>query len=238
MHFIKYPKTLALERLKVNDVLYPLPIPAGHCLVVEEKMDGTQLGLSFDAHAQPVLQSRGTIITLETEFAWMKAWVWQHYSALYDCLGQRYVLFGEWLWTKHTLFYDLLPSYWLEFDVYDRESQQFLSTPARQALLTDLDLLPSVRVIACLQQTLLNELGALIGQSAFMSANAYAKLPANALNHTDTSGLMEGLYLKLENTDYVVQRYKLIRPEFIRFIQQQATHWQKQAVIKNQLKEI
>ena len=238
MHFIKYPKTLALERLKVNDVLYPLPIPAGHCLVVEEKMDGTQLGLSFDAHAQPVLQSRGTIITLETEFAWMKAWVWQHYSALYDCLGQRYVLFGEWLWTKHTLFYDLLPSYWLEFDVYDRESQQFLSTPARQALLTDLDLLPSVRVIACLQQTHLNELGALIGQSAFMSANAYAKLPANALNHTDTSGLMEGLYLKLENTDYVVQRYKLIRPEFIRFIQQQATHWQKQAVIKNQLKEI
>ena len=238
MHFIKYPKTLALERLKVNDVLYPLPIPAGHCLVVEEKMDGTQLGLSFDAHAQPVLQSRGTIITLETEFAWMKAWVWQHYSALYDCLGQRYVLFGEWLWAKHTLFYDLLPSYWLEFDVYDRESQQFLSTPARQALLTGLDFLPSVRVIACLQQTNLNELGALIGQSAFMSANAYAKLPANALNHTDTSGLMEGLYLKLENTDYVVQRYKLIRPEFIRFIQQQATHWQKQVVIKNQLKEI
>lgn len=238
MHFIKYPKALALERLKVNDVCYPLPIPAGHCLVVEEKMDGTQLGLSFDAHAQPVLQSRGTIITLETEFAWMKAWVWQHYSALYDCLGQRYIMFGEWLWAKHTLFYDLLPSYWLEFDVYDRESQQFLSTPARQALLTGLDFLPSVRVIACLQQTTLNELGLLIGQSAFMSANAYAKLPANALNHTDTSGLMEGLYLKLENTDYVVQRYKLIRPEFIRFIQQQATHWQKQAVIKNQLKEI
>ena len=238
MPFIKYPKTLALERLKVNDVCYPLPIPAGHCLVVEEKMDGTQLGLSFDAQAQPVLQSRGTIITLETEFAWMKAWVWQHYSALYDCLGQRYIMFGEWLWAKHTLFYDVLPSYWLEFDVYDRESQQFLSTPARQALLTHLDFLPSVRIIACLQQTRLNELGALMGQSAFMSANAYAKLPANALNHTDTSGLMEGLYLKLENTDYVVQRYKLIRPEFIRFIQQQATHWQKQAVIKNQLKEI
>jgi hypothetical protein len=206
--------------------------------VVEEKMDGTQLGLSFDAQAQPVLQSRGTIITLETEFAWMKAWVWQHYSALYDCLGQRYIMFGEWLWAKHTLFYDVLPSYWLEFDVYDRESQQFLSTIARQALLTGLDFLPSVRVIACLQQTNLNELGALIGQSAFMSPNAYAKLPANALNHTDTSGLMEGLYLKLENTDYVVQRYKLIRPEFIRFIQQQATHWQKQAVIKNQLREI
>ena len=238
MHFIKYPKTLALERLKVNDVCYPLPIPTGHCLVVEEKMDGTQLGLSFDAQAQPILQSRGTVITLETEFAWMKAWVWQHYSALYDCLGQRYIMFGEWLWAKHTLFYDLLPSYWLEFDVYDRESQQFLSTIARRNLLVNLDFLPSVRVMACLQQTTLNELGLLIGQSVFMSPNAYAKLPASALNHTDTSGLMEGLYLKMENTDYVVQRYKLIRPEFIRFIQQQTIHWQRRSLIKNQLKEI
>ena len=71
-----------------------------------------------------------------------------------------------------------------------------------------------------------------------MSPNAYAKLPASALNHTDTSGLMEGLYLKMENTDYVVQRYKLIRPEFIRFIQQQTIHWQRRSLIKNQLKEI
>lgn len=233
MHFIKYPKTLALERLKVNDVCYPLPIPAGHCLVVEEKMDGTQLGLSFDAQAQPVLQSRGTIITLETEFAWMKAWVWQHYSALFNCLGQRYIMFGEWLWAKHTLFYDLLPSYWLEFDVYDRESQQFLSTIARRNLLVNLDFLPSVRVMACLQQTSLNELWQLMGKSAFMSSNLYAKLSANALSHTDTSGLMEGLYLKLENQNYVINRYKLIRPDFLRYIQTQGLHWQKRAIIKN-----
>ena len=233
MTFVKYPKTLALDRMATYDPQYPLPIPAGYCLVVEEKMDGTQLGLSFDAQAQPILQSRGTVITLETEFAWMKAWVWQHYSALYDCLGQRYVMFGEWLWAKHTLFYDLLPSYWLEFDIYDRDTQQFLSTAARQALMIDLDFLPSVRVIACLQQTRLNALGQLMGKSAFMSPNSYAKLPANALSHTDTSGLMEGLYLKLENTNYVVQRYKLIRPAFIQYIQKQGIHWQKRVIIKN-----
>ena len=235
MSFVKYPKTLALERLTANDALYPLPMPAGHCLVVEEKMDGTQLGLSFDAQAQPVLQSRGTIITLEAEFAWMKAWVWQHYTELYGCLGQRYVMFGEWLWAKHTLFYDLLPSYWLEFDVYDRQSQQFLSTHARQALLADLDFLPSVRVIACLQQTTLSDLGQLIGKSAFMSVDNHTNLPKSALSHTDTSGLMEGLYLKLENQYYIINRYKLIRPDFIRYIQTQAVHWQKRAIIKNRL---
>jgi hypothetical protein len=235
MNFVKYPKTLALDRLSPHDALYPLPIPLGHCLVVEEKMDGTQLGLSFDAQAQPVLQSRGTVITLETEFAWMKAWVWQHYAALYDCLGQRYVMFGEWLWAKHTLFYDLLPSYWLEFDVYDRQAQQFLSTAARQALLVDLDFLPSVRVIACLQQTSLNDLWQLIGKSTFMSPKSYKKLPENALSHTDTSGLMEGLYLKWENQHYIINRYKLIRPSFIRYIQTQAIHWQKRAIIKNRL---
>ena len=238
MSFVKYPKTLALERLTANDALYPLPIPAGHCLVVEEKMDGTQLGLSFDAQAQPVLQSRGTIITMETEFAWMKAWVWQHYTELYGCLGQRYVMFGEWLWAKHTLFYDLLPSYWLEFDLYDRQSQQFLSTHARQALLADLGFLPSVRVIACLQQTTLSDLWQLIGQSAFMSINHFKKLPESALRHTDTSGLMEGLYLKLENANQVVQRYKLIRPAFIHCIQQQTGHWRERVIIKNSLDKV
>lgn len=47
MHFIKYPKTLALERLKVNDVCYPLPIPAGRCLVVGEKMNEYTTGLEL-----------------------------------------------------------------------------------------------------------------------------------------------------------------------------------------------
>lgn len=36
--------------------------------------------------------------------------------------------------------------------------------------------------------------------------------------HTDTTGLMEGLYLKIEDEHVVKRRYKLIRPELIQKI--------------------
>ena len=68
-------------------------------------------------------------------FALFKTWAQTHAEALRACLGHRYVLFGEWLFAKHTIFYDRLPHYFLEFDVYDRVADRFLSTPARRALL-------------------------------------------------------------------------------------------------------
>lgn len=236
MDFIKYPKTQALDRLLPESASLDSLLSAGQVLVIEEKMDGTQLGLQFDQQAQPVLQSRGTIITVEPEFAWLKAWVWEHYAVLYDCLKQRYILFGEWLWAKHTLFYDCLPHYWLEFDVYDRERNIFLSTEARRVLLEGLECLHSVRVIDTLQSTTLSSLWDKVGKSAFITEGAYLSLSKEILAHTDTSGLMEGLYLKIEDPQQVIARYKLIRPEFVELIVGLGEHWRHRALVKNQLR--
>lgn len=41
---------------------------------------------------------------------------------LYEVLGRRYVMYGEWMYAKHTIYYDLLPHYYMEFDVLDRET--------------------------------------------------------------------------------------------------------------------
>lgn len=236
MDFVKYPKTLALDRIqppltRLDDIIGP-----GNVLVVEEKMDGTQLGLQFDAQAQPVFQSRGTVITSEPEFAWIKAWVWEHYTALYQRLAQRYILFGEWLWAKHTVFYDRLPHYWLEFDIYDREREIFLSTTARQRLLGGLGFIHPVRVIDTLSNTSLAELWSMAGRSAFISEQAHQVLDADILTHTDTSGLMEGLYLKVEDEHQVIARYKLIRPEFIQMILGLGEHWRARGLVMNQLR--
>lgn len=237
MDFIKYPRTQALDRHLPSHASFDSLLSASQVLVVEEKMDGTQLGLQFDSQAQPVLQSRGTIISSEAEFAWMKAWVWEHHAALYNCLQQRYIVFGEWLWAKHTLFYDCLPHYWLEFDVYDREQGIFLSTNARQRLLGALDDLHSVRVIDTLPSGNMSMLWEMIGKSAFISEQAYQKLPSKDLAHTDTSGLMEGLYLKLEDDEQVIARYKLTRPDFVEQIIRLGDHWRKRTLVNNQLLE-
>ena len=150
---------------------------------------------------------------------------------------QRYIMFGEWLWAKHTVFYDQLPHYWMEFDIYDREQKKFLSTAARQRLLTGLDFVHSVRVVDTLQTIALTELWDMVGRSAFISEQAYQTLDADTLAHTDTSGLMEGLYIKVEDQYQVVKRYKLIRPEFVRFIVGLGEHWRKRDLVRNGLAE-
>lgn len=233
MDFVKYPKTLDLERLLSTDANFEAIIGDNQQLIVEEKMDGTQVGLQFDVHAQPVLQSRGTIIISEPEFSWLKSWVWQHYQSLYDCLQQRYIVFGEWLWAKQTIFYDSLPHYWLEFDVYDRVHSIFLSTSARKQLFNGMDFIHSVRVIDKLKSINLTELYSKIGKSVFISSQAYQQLNSQELAQTDTTGLMEGLYLKIEDEQQALARYKLVRPEFIEQIVNRGEHWRQRPLVNN-----
>ena len=45
-------------------------------------------------------------------------------------------MYGEWMVAKHTAFYDALPHYFMEFDVLDTETGNFLSTDARRLLLS------------------------------------------------------------------------------------------------------
>lgn len=51
-------------------------------------------------------------------------------------LGARYVMYGEWLYAKHTVYYDMLPHYFMEFDIYDKENGSFLGTAARRRHVT------------------------------------------------------------------------------------------------------
>jgi hypothetical protein len=104
---------------------------AGRNLVVEEKIDGANCGISFSPEGQLLLQSRGHYLTggaREKHFNLFKQWAQVHSAALWDRIGSRYVVYGEWLYAKHTVFYDWLTHYFLEFDILDTQTGQFLST--------------------------------------------------------------------------------------------------------------
>lgn len=76
-------------------------------LVVEEKLDGANCAVSFSSAGVPFVQSRGHYLVggpRERHFEQLKAWVSVHQAALWTCLGDRYVLYGEWLAAKHTAF--------------------------------------------------------------------------------------------------------------------------------------
>jgi hypothetical protein len=255
MHSItKYPRTPHLEgsRLQAGDFdLSQVSFAeiAGRHLVVEEKIDGANCGISFDGSGNLLLQSRGHYLLggpREQQFAMFKQWANEHLAVLADCLSDRYLMYGEWMFAKHTVFYNRLPSYFLEFDVLDRRNETFLSTDRRRDLLHGLPI-HSVPILHKGPLNRLSQIRSLIGHSSFIDAHAKDDLRtlANATNEpiervfreTDLSGLMEGLYIKVEENGQVVDRLKFVRADFLAVVDQSGSHWQDRHLIRNQLAE-
>lgn len=246
----KYPRTRHVQgsRLQPGDEdLHAVAIGkiASLPLVIEEKLDGANCGISFADDHELRLQSRGHYLTggaNERQFALLKAWVTRHQKAMFDVLGSRYVMYGEWLYAKHTIFYDALPHYFLEFDVWDREHARFLSTAARAALLAGLPV-ASAPVIA---SGTFRSFQQFIGPSHFKTSDCVARFAAHcealgypvdrALLETDASRNMEGLYLKWEEEDEVRGRFKFVRASFLTAVVDSGTHWQDRPVIPNLLR--
>ena len=249
----KYPRTHHLEgsrRQPGDEDLDSVPFRrlAGRHLVVEEKVDGANAGLSFDGAGRLRLQSRGHFLTggpRERHFALFKSWAARHQARLFAALGARYVLYGEWLYAKHTVFYDALPHYFLEFDVLDRADDAFLSTERRRALLAGLPIV-SVPVLREGAGTSLEDLRALLGPSRFKSPAWRERLaercaevgldPAAVRAETDPSDSMEGLYVKVEEGGRVVERYKFVRADYLAVVLQSGSHWLDRPILPNGLR--
>ena len=250
---LKYPRTphLVGSRLQPGDEdlsQVPYDTLVGQHLVVEEKLDGANCGLSFDDDGQLLVQSRGHYLTggaREKHFNLLKSWGAVHEDALFDVLGSRYVMYGEWMYAKHTVFYDRLPHYLLEFDVFDTEQQVFLSTAARRDVL---DGLPVVSVPVLYDGPApehLDDLLALVGPSLGKSTQWREALRQVAVQHrldpelvaaqTQPSDLSEGLYIKVEDGDVTTGRLKWVRAGFVQSIADDGTHWLARPVVPNQL---
>jgi hypothetical protein len=251
-HLRKYPRTPHIEgsRLQPGDEdlsQIPFAALAGRHLVVEEKMDGANAAISFGPDGALLLQSRGHYLVggpRERHFDLLKRWAHAHAQALWQVLGDRYVLYGEWLYAKHTMFYDQLPHYFLEFDVLDTYHGTFLSTARRRVLLHDA---PTTPVPVLYEGTIAapEQLLALLGPSLYVSrawrdtlrqvCEAHDLDYARALRETDSGAGMEGLYIKVEE-GAVQERFKYVRATFLAAVLQSETHWLDRPIVPNQLR--
>jgi len=247
---IKYPRTQHLQgsRWQPGDEDLegvPLENLHGRHLVVEEKVDGANAGISFDEQGNLRLQSRGHYLTggwRERHFALFKSWAQAQRPHLYEILGSRYTMYGEWLYAKHTIFYDHLPHYFLEFDLWDRERELFLDTPARQSLLSGSPVV-SVPVLGSGVAPL--DFGRYLTHSRFKSENWWSQLssqalalqlvPERILGETDSSPMAEGLYVKLEEHGQVAGRYKFVRASFLTAVVDSESHWLDRPIVPNLL---
>lgn len=248
----KYPRTKHLEgsRLQKGDEdLSQVPFKDifGKYIVIEEKVDGANAAISFSDSGELLLQSRGHYLTggyRERHFNLFKQWASIHQNEFYKVLGTRYVMYGEWLYAKHSVYYDALPHYFMEFDIYDKVENVFLSTKKRHELLKDLPVV-SVKVLAEGEFFKENDILKYIGTSNFISKNHLDNLTKTCeslgidkdkcLRETDNSRLMEGLYIKVEENGIVVDRLKYVRYSFLQTVVESGTHWLDRPIVPNKL---
>lgn len=250
---LKYPRTRHLEgsREQAGDEdlsCVSFEEIAGKYLVLEEKVDGANCGIRFTPDGKMLLQSRGHYLNGgygERQFDLFKLWAGCFEEPLFRLLSDRYILYGEWLYAKHTVFYDRLPHYFMEFDIYDREAGRFFSTKKRREFLAAAPFIRSVRVLSQGYYQSTAEIADWIGKSLFISENREENFARQcqksgvsfsmARQQTDLSGIMEGIYIKVEDGDYVTDRLKYVRGSFLNTILDSQTHWMKRPIVANLL---
>jgi ATP-dependent RNA circularization protein (DNA/RNA ligase family) len=184
-------------------------------VVVEEKVDGANLGFSVTPEGDLLCQNRGAYLTPDTshrQFRPLWPWLAPRREALIDALWPNLILFGEWCVAVHSVHYDRLPDWFLGFDVYDREAEMFWDTGRRNVLFAELGLssVPQVSSGA----TTLPQLLDVLGPSSLGGAP------------------MEGLVVRRDTDDSLTSRAKLVRATFTQAIE---THWSRGPFRRNAL---
>lgn len=251
----KYPRTRHIEGSRIQDGDEDLKSVKfekikNKYIILEEKVDGANTGISFDETGELLLQSRGHFLNGgygEKQFSLFKMWANSNKYKFKEILGSRYVMYGEWLYAKHTVFYDELTHYFMEFDIYDKLENKFLSTKKRREMLKGYNFITSVLVLYEGSLNTLKELTSFLKKSNFKSENCEEvfKKQCEELNlsydvarkQTDISNLMEGIYIKLETDEEVIERFKYVRSSFLNTILDSETHWIKRPIIPNKLKD-
>jgi len=251
--FFKFPRTPHIldagGSAVTRDDLLMDPLDAtrtflnGAQVLVEEKLDGANLGIRLNAEHCLVFQNRSHTVCSETGGLWkaLTSWIARHGAEVTELLlsgaegmacetaanttihtsphhPERFILFGEWLPLVHSVKYDALPGYFLPFDLYDSLTGRFTSRARLEKLLKAHTSLRAAPLLYRGPVASFNDLLNFLDQpSAF---------------RTD-GGVLEGVYLRVEEAPWLRHRAKLVRPDFIQAIDNGSCHWASRVPEKN-----
>ena len=216
--FFRFPHTPHLAWLgagspRDDKVFTPSEVSSflAEAVVVEEKLDGANLGISGGPDGALRFQNRGQYLTKpwSGQFARLSSWLPACESLLAEVLGEKLILFGEWCAARHSMDYAELPDWFLAFDVYDRKEKRFWSTAKRTELAGGLGISTVPLVFTGkatseeLKQLVLHE------RSRFRS------------------GSLEGIVVRREGSEWLEGRAKLVHPDFTQSI---TKHWSRRAM--------
>lgn len=229
-------------------------------VIIEEKIDGSNLGLDIDpTTGQITAQNRSHFVTSETQsqFKTLQSWIDSNFQALDDILeGGKYILFGEWMYAQHSIWYDKLPDTFIAFDIYDKQNQKFLSVDKRNEKLKDTGI-SVIREIARGKFKSSKDYERVLHQPTTYCSSANTEthkiqLGKNLIDLKKQSGgksaknnkeeenvdevivykgqPIEGIYLRIDDGDFLKKRAKIVRQEFADGIEE---HWASKNLVKN-----
>lgn len=186
-------------------------------VIVEEKLDGANLGISLGLRGDFLVQNRGQYLShpFLGQFARFPDWLAMHENGLREVLSSEIIIFGEWCAARHSLRYERLPDWFLLFDVYDRGSKRFWSTSRRNSLARRASLFTvpligkEITTLSALEHVVMES------PSAFRSAQP-----------------LEGVIVRRESNKWCECRAKLVRPDFAQAMDE---HWRKRNVEWNRI---
>jgi ATP-dependent RNA circularization protein (DNA/RNA ligase family) len=216
--FFRYPHTahlawLGKELPRDDKVLSHLEATRllNEDVIVEEKLDGANLGISLTEDGDLSFQNRGQYLAapFTGQFSRLTGWAMEHKSSLMEVLTPEIILFGEWLTARHSIGYDRLPDWFVAFDVYDFVEGGFWSAKRRDALAKAC----GVSVAPCLFS----------GRTTLTDLQVMATESCSAFGST----ALEGLVIRHDGAQLNEWRVKLVRPDFTQAIDQ---HWRRRAL--------
>lgn len=188
-------------------------------VVVEEKLDGANLGFSVSANGELQAQNRSHYLMAPYtgQFSRLRSWMPAHEEELIEALGSDLIAFGEWCAARHSLSYNHLPDWWLLFDVYDRSERRFWSTARRNQWAVDL----GISTVPTLDR----------GKLSLSSLERMLQEGSSAFS----TGPLEGVVVRSEDDAWLKTRAKLVRADFTQSIE---SHWRTRALEWNRRREI
>lgn len=185
-------------------------------VVVEEKLDGANLGFSFAPDGSLRAQNRGQYLAEPHagQFARLPAWLVRHGDALRSVLTPGIIVFGEWCAARHSLDYSALPDWLLLFDVYDRHAERFWCSTRRNVLAESSGLATVPKVAQ--------------GKHTVAALKNLVATSTSRYRH----GPLEGLVIRKESARWCEARAKLVRADFTQAIE---THWRKRVIEWNRV---
>ena len=221
--FFRFPHTPHITWLgegnpRDDKVLSPIEVKTllAADVVVEEKLDGANLGFSLTSDGRLQAQNRGQYLSEPHagQFARLPAWLVQHGVDMTAAMTPNLMLFGEWCAARHSLGYSAIPDWFLLFDVYDCQVAKFWSTQRRNALASAIGLVtvPHLKY----GKFTLDDLKILVGTQ--ISCYRF--------------GPVEGIVIRQESADWCEARAKLVRSDFTQAI---GEHWRRRKIEWNTL---